>query len=360
MTLLNPGPVNVTSRVATSLMRGDLCHREKEFEDLMADIRKKLLLAFGIENSFSSVLISGSGTVALEMAVSSCLSEKRSILVLENGVYGERISRIADCHSLKKHSLHWSWGQWPDLETIESRLKANPDIEVVAMVHHETTTGLLNPIAKVGHLARQYGKRFLVDCISSIGGDEIDFEGWGLDFCVGTSNKCLQGLPGVSFVLFRSEEVERLGKISARSLYMNLHQNFKSQENGAPLFTPAVQIHYALDEALSELIDETAASRIRRYKNSALFLRDGFEKLNLDFLIPRDHYSNCLTSLKLPPEISYSDLHSSLKDKGFIIYAGQGSLNGKIFRVANMGDIPRESFQRFLSVLKEYLSNKSR
>ena len=360
MTLLNPGPVNVTSRVAASLMRGDMCHREKEFEDLMANIRRKLLLAFDVEKSFHPVLISGSGTAALEMAVSSCLSKGRSMLIIENGVYGERIAKMVHCRGFKKHSLHWKWGQPPNLEQVESAIKSHPEIEVIAMVHHETTTGLLNPINEVGLLARQYGKRFLVDCISSLAGDEIDLNGWGLDFCVGTANKCLQGLPGVSFVLFRSEETERLSQTPSPSLYLNLYENYKSQEDRVPLFTPAVQLHYALEESLSELIEETVSTRIQRYKNSAQLLRDGFENLGLEFFIPRNLFSNCLTSLKLPPGISYDDLHTGLRKKGFVIYAGQGNLRDDIFRIANIGNIQLEEFERFLGALEECLFAKSK
>ena len=156
--LLNPGPVNVTPRVTKAMLRGDLCHREKEFEDLMVGIRGKILKAFHLETSFHAVLISGSGTAALEMAISSCLSPGRSILVIQNGIYGERISKIADCYGLQKHCISFAWGQQLDLVTIESALKSYPEIEVVAIVHHETTTGLLNPIGDLGQLARRYDK----------------------------------------------------------------------------------------------------------------------------------------------------------------------------------------------------------
>lgn len=350
--LLNPGPVNVTDRVRQALMLPDLCHREKEFSDLMASIRSKLLKAFDIEKDYTSVLVSGSGTAALEMAVSSSLSPERSMLVIQNGVYGERIGKICDIYKFRQHTLKLAWGEPPDLERIESELRQNPDIEVVALVHHETTTGLLNPLKEVGELTRRHNKVFLVDCISSLAGDEINFKNCPIDIAVGTANKCVQGFPGVSFVLFREKELDRLRKIPERSLYFNLTAYHKAQEAGGMLFTPAIQAHYALDAALDELIEETVAGRVQRYADAAKFLRAGYKNMGLEFLIPEDLRSNCLTSLRLPKGMSYEKLHGELKTKGFVIYAGQGNLSDNIFRVANIGDIKHEEFERLLQVLK--------
>ena len=154
--LMNPGPVNVTDKVRDAQLRGDLCHREKEFSDLMRSIKDKLLLAFEIGQEYSAVLISGSGTAALEMAVSSCLTPGRSLLVIQNGVYGERIGKMADVYRMDKHALTYGWGEPPRLDEIEQALKDNPSIEVIAMVHHETTTGLLNPLPEIAELAKQY------------------------------------------------------------------------------------------------------------------------------------------------------------------------------------------------------------
>ena len=148
----------------------------------------------------------------------------------------------------------------------------------------------------------------------------------------------------------------KLIHICPLTLYFNLYENFISQENGIPLFTPAVQAYYAFDEALSELIEESVEKRIQRYRKAAELLRDGFVKMGLHFLIPRNHYSNCLTSLILPDGITYGNLHDKLKNKGFIIYAGQGNLNKNIFRIANMGDIGINEYERFLITLKTCLS----
>ena len=351
--LMNPGPVNVTDKVRDAQLRGDLCHREPEFSDLMCSIREKLLRAFGIEQEYSAVLITGSGTAALEMAISSCLTPGRSLLVIQNGVYGERIGKMADVYQMKKHALNYEWDKPPQLEEVEKILEETSSIEVIAMVHHETTTGLLNPLPEIAALANQYDKRLVVDCISSLGGDNINFGKYPIEFAAGTANKCIHGLPGVSFVLHRKKDLCRIKDIPARSVYFHLVGHHKAQELGNTLFTPAVQPHYALDTALDELLQETVAGRIERYYKAATKLRKGFKEIGLELLIPEGQRSNCLTAIKLPSGVSYDWLHDRLKGNGFVIYAGQGLFSNKIFRIANMGNIQSEDFDRCLKVLKE-------
>ncbi len=289
--LLNPGPVNVTERVRKAQLRGDLCHREEEFSRLLGTVRRKLVEAFGIEKEYTAVLISGSGTAALEMAVCSSVSEGQAMLVIQNGVYGERIAHMAQAHRMPVHLLTYPWGRPPRLEDVESALRKYPEIEVIALVHHETTTGLLNPLPSVSQLARRYRKRLLADCISSLAGEELDWSSCPVDGVVGTANKCIQGLPGVSFVLVRKEDLPRLQKVPARSVYFNLARHHAAQERGDTLFTPAVQAHYALEAALDELIEETVDGRIRRYRAYAEQFRKGFAEMGLELLIPESR--NC-------------------------------------------------------------------
>jgi 2-aminoethylphosphonate-pyruvate transaminase len=192
--LLNPGPVNVTERVRQALLKADLCHREKEFSEMMQSIRSKLVCSFGIENNYDAVLTTGSGTAALEMAVCSCLSEGKTMLVIRNGVYGDRIATMAEAYGFNIQCIDTPWGVPPILDDIEQALKQNPDIGLVALVHHETTTGLINPVHEIGELVQKYNKRFLVDSISGLAGDTLDFDRAGVDFCVGTAaglSRCL-------------------------------------------------------------------------------------------------------------------------------------------------------------------------
>jgi 2-aminoethylphosphonate-pyruvate transaminase len=210
----------------------------------------------------------------------------------------------------------------------------------------------------VGRLVKATGKSFLVDSISGLGGETLNLEAAGVDLCVGTANKCIQGVPGLSFVLVRHEEMARLISIQPRSVYLSLPTNWQAQEKGEPLFTPAVQVGYALDEALAELLEETVPARIARFTSVAALLRDGFRRLGLSFLLPPPLRGNTITALELPAGFSYARLHDQLKARGFVIYAGQGALAPKIFRVANMGDVSLDEYREFLTALEAVLGWK--
>ncbi|MFQ5965316.1 MAG: 2-aminoethylphosphonate aminotransferase [Candidatus Scalinduaceae bacterium] len=356
MVLLNPGPVCTSERVRNALLRGDMCHREKEFSILLDNVRKKIKQAFASNGNYTTIVITGSGTASLEASVCSSVSEGKKILVINNGVYGDRISRIASAYKIDKVELQYDWCKQPDIEQVENTISKDTDIEVVAMVHHETTTGLLNPVHAIGLITKKYDRTFLVDSISGLGGEEIDLINDNVDICVGSANKCIQGLPGLSFVILKQDEVKRLRNIPARSVYLNLISQLDEQEEkGECPFTPSVHTFFAFDEALDELLKEGVQNRIRRYKKASMFLRKGFKKLSLNFLLPDELLSNTITALYLPKDMTYTHLHDSLKESGFVIYAGQGQLNAKIFRIANMGELTMEDLETFIKNLQDVL-----
>ncbi|MCS6924319.1 MAG: 2-aminoethylphosphonate aminotransferase [Candidatus Binatia bacterium] len=352
--LLNPGPVNVSPRVRDALLRGDVCHREEEFSDLVAAIRSKLLRAFA-PRGYTAVPLSGSGTLAVEAMVSSALPAGTKLLVINNGVYGERILRMAEAHRIPTVELRYGWTERPDLTQIEQVCAHDPTVGAIALVHHETTTGLLNPVAQVGVLAQRMGKMLLVDAVSALGGEELDLERDGIDVCACTANKCVQGLPGVAFVLVREKVMQKMRDYPRRSFSLHLPLHWEAQERRSVPFTPAVQAWYALDAALDELLEETVAGRIQRYRAAAQLLRHGFSQLGLQPLLPAAYQSNSLTSLFLPAGMTYRALHDALKERGFVIYEGQGELQSGIFRVANMGHLTLDDFRRFLESLGEVL-----
>lgn len=356
--LLNPGPVCTSDRVKNALLKGDMCHREKEFSILLGNVRKKILQAFASNGNYTTTVITGSGTASLEASVCSSVSEGKKLLVINNGVYGDRISRIASAYKIDKVELQYDWHRQPDIKQIENTISKDPGIEVVAMVHHETSTGLLNPIHTIGEITNKYDRTFLVDSISGLGGEEIDLINDNVDICVGSANKCIQGLPGLSFVILKQEGVKRLRNIPARSVYFNLISQLDEQEEkGECPFTPSVHTFYAFDEALDEFLEEGVQNRINRYRKASTFLRKEFKRLGLKFLLPDKFLSNTITALNLPKNMTYTQLHDSLKERGFVIYAGQGQLNAKIFRIANMGEISMEDLETFIKNLQEVLGD---
>jgi 2-aminoethylphosphonate-pyruvate transaminase len=354
--LLTPGPVNVSPRVRDALLRGDLCHREPEFRALLASVRGRLAAAFAPRGTHAAVVITGSGTAALEAAVTSSVGPAGKLLVVRNGVYGDRIAAMAGAARIPVVEVTAPWTEPPSIEGIAAALARDPTIETVALVHHETTTGLRNPVAAVGRAVRAAGRFFLVDSISGLAGDEIDLDADGVDLCVGTANKCIQGLPGLSFVLVREAVIARLAAHPPRSVYFHLPAAHAAQAAGQVQFTAAVQIAYALDEALAELLEEGVANRVARYRDAALHLRAAFAALGLECVLPAALRANPLTALWLPDGITYVDLHDRLKTRGFVIYAGQGRLEREIFRVANMGHLARADFDRFLAALGDVLA----
>jgi 2-aminoethylphosphonate-pyruvate transaminase len=223
--------------------------------------------------------------------------------------------------------------------------------EALAVVHHETTTGLLNDLPAIAAVCREQGVRVLVDAVSGLGGEPFDFEHWPVDAVACTANKCVQGLPGLSFALIRREFMDAMRGFPERSLYLHLPRHHDEQERRSTPFTPAVQIGYALDAALDELAEETVARRIARYAKAAAIVREGLTSLGFVLFLPPSLRSNTMTTVRLLPTLSYQTLHDALRRQGFVIYAGQGALAATVFRVATMGDVTEDDYRRFLHAL---------
>lgn len=361
MILLNPGPVNVSERVRQALLRPDICHRESEFLELLEGIQEKLLRAFvpGAESDYVAVVVTGSGTAAVEAALFSSIPHGKRILVLNNGVYGERMTAMVAAHKIGIPEIKMDWLKRPDPDQLLRALQQHPEVGVVAMVHHETTTGLLNPVAEIAKAVDSQNRVFLLDSVSGLGGETIDVAGSFMYMVAGTSGKCIQGFPGVSFVLIRKGFFEKMKAYPKRSAY--LHLPHYMGENGKPAvpYTPAVQLYYAFDEALNELLEEGVDNRIQRFQKAATIIRTGLAQLGIKSLVPEDHQSNTITAFHLPEGMSYSTLHDQLKKRGYVIYAGQGQLEDSMFRVANIGALVEKDLQGFVSAFQEVMAQSS-
>ncbi|MEK7221845.1 MAG: aminotransferase class V-fold PLP-dependent enzyme, partial [Nitrospirota bacterium] len=305
MILLNPGPVNVSERVRQALLKPDICHRESEFNDLVEGIQDKLVRAFAPAGGYLPILITGSGTAAVEAAVTSCLPPGRRILVIKNGVYSQRIATIAASHKMQNMDIAGEWDQRFDTETVPVALRQNKAIEVVAVVHHETATGLVNPVKEIGAIAKKAGRVLLVDGVSSLAGEELDFVSANVGLIVGSSGKCIQGFPGVGFVMVRRDIMEQMVTYEQRSVYFHLPTYYKHLEEGSVPFTPAVQLYYAFNEALSELLEEGVPARIARYRKAARLIRNRMRAIRMKFFLREPLWSNTLTAFNLPDGVHY-------------------------------------------------------
>jgi 2-aminoethylphosphonate-pyruvate transaminase len=265
-------------------------------------------------------------------------------------VYGERIARIARVHGIAHDVVDCSPMERPALDALASRL-ARTQYDALAIVHHETTTGLLNDLGSVASLCHQHRTRLLVDAVSALAGEAFDFAALAPDAVACTANKCVQGLPGLSFALVKREFMDAMRGYPERTLYLHLPRHHDEQEKRSTPFTPAVQVGYALRAALDELIEETVDGRVARYGRAAAIVRNGVAALGLDLLLPPRLRSTTLTAIALPRHLGYPALHDALKRDGFVIYAGQGPLAATLFRVATMGDVREDEYRRFVQCL---------
>lgn len=359
MVLLNPGPVNVSERVRQALHRPDICHRESEFVELLRGIRHKLLKAFvpGAESEYAAIVLTGSGTAAVESAVLSSIPHGKRVLVINNGVYGERISNMVGLHRLGVSEFKLEWGTRPDPEKLRLALRQHPEVHAVAMVHHETTTGLINPVKEIADVVDSQNRVFILDSVSGLAGEPLDIAGSHIYMVAGTAGKCVQGFPGVSFVLVRRGFLERLKSYPKRSWYLHITHYFDEDGQEAIPFTPAVQLYYAFDEALNELLEEGVANRIQRYGKAAALIRRRMSAWGIKPVLAPELQSNTITSYYLPAGLAYQTLHDRLKEQGYVIYAGQGQLESKIFRVANMGALTPQQIEGFLQAFERVLES---
>ena len=337
--LLNPGPANTSREVREALVTPDLCHREPEFFEVMRDCRERLVRLAEGGRGFAAVLFTGSGTAAVEAAVSSAVPADGGLLVVDNGVYGDRLLRIARAHGIPSRALSYDVATPARPDDVRAALRAERHLTHVVVVHHETTTGVLNPVAEIVRAAAGEGRRVLVDAMSSLFGEPLDVTQDGIDFVMASANKCLQGVPGISFVLARRQALDALRGKPPRSVYLDLANHYVAQERDNTPFTPAVQVLHAMRQALLELEKEGVAERIARYAENARVLRRGMAALGFEMLVAEGARSSILTTFKLPSGIAYDPLHDAMKRRGYIIYAGQGDIRKYAFRVSNMGTL---------------------
>jgi len=353
--LLNPGPANTSLRVRQALQTPDLCHREPEFFEVMRECRERLVGLLGIQETFGTVLFTGSGTAAVEAALTSVVPPDRSVLVINNGVYGDRMLRICRAARIAAEALSYDFTTPGAPVDVARRLRERPEISHVSIVHHETTTGLLNPVERIADVVAATGRRLIVDATSSLFGEPLDVAHEGIDFVTASANKCLQAIPGISFVLGRRAALEALAGWPARSVYLDLHQHWATQERDNTPFTPAVQVLHALREALVELEEEGVGARIVRYAENCRVLRRGMAALGFEILVPEGARSTILTTFRLKPGLTYDALHDAMKRRGYIIYAGQGEIRTYAFRVSNMGTLTPEDMAGVVNAFAECL-----
>jgi len=357
--LLNPGPALTSEAVKRAAAGVDVCHREREYVDLDRRIRSKLRRLAGLDERWAIALLSGTGTAANEAALRAAVRPGRVLIAVVNGVYGERLTESARRAGIEAVPVEGSWTEPIDADLVAAALAAEPRADALAVVHHETTTGLLNPLAELMAVAETNDVRTVVDAISSFGVEEITFDR-GIDFLTCTSNKCLHGLPGASFVFVSPAGGRRVHDIEPTSVALDLGGYLETDTTAVPPFTPAIPALASLDVALDRALAEGVDGRRRRYAHRCALIDAALDQLGLEQLVRIEARSHSIRSVKLPDAVSFAALHDVLRSSGFIVYAGQGALASEIFRIACMGELELVDLERFAAALERALAELRR
>lgn len=354
--LLTPGPLTTTETVKLAMMK-DWCTWDDDYNNIVQDIRKTIVqLATNTKDKYSAVLMQGSGTFSVESVIGTVIPRSGKLLVLANGAYGNRIAKISGILGINTVVLDSGEVNHPDLNELNKTLGNDQGITHVAIVHCETTTGMLNPIEKVSEIVKKHNKIFIVDAMSSFGGIEMDIDTLNIDFLISSANKCIEGVPGFGFAIVKIEEFAKC-KSNARSLSLDLYDQWKTMENdnGKWRFTSPTHVVRAFAQALKELAEEGGIKRrAERYRNNQRILVEGMKKLNFEPLLPDELQSPFITPFYYPQdkEFEFTEFYKKLKGKGFVIYPGKVT-NLNTFRIGNIGNVHQSDMEALLLAIEQ-------
>ena len=355
--LLNPGPATTTHSVKMAQVVPDICPREKEFGDLMEWVSTELTKIVANPKKYTTVLFGGSGTAVVESVISSVVSHDKTVLIVNNGAYGKRMCQIAQAYDMNYIEFESSPIKPLNLKKLKKVIKENKNISHLAVIHNETTTGLLNNLDDLGKLAKENGLEFIVDAMSSYAAIPIDMKKQNIHYLMASSNKNIQGMAGIGFVIANTKALEKVKNIKPRNFYLNLFAQYENFIKSHQMrFTPPVQTMYALKQAIIEAKKEGIKNRYKRYSKSWKVLTNFLKKNNLKYLVDDKHHSKIITSIFIPDGVDFNDMHGYFFERGFTIYPGKVA-DFNTFRIANIGEIDFQDMKKFLELLKRYLDS---
>ncbi|MBB4034828.1 2-aminoethylphosphonate-pyruvate transaminase [Dysgonomonas hofstadii] len=352
--LLTPGPLTTSPTVKEKMMV-DYCTWDDDYNiSIVQNIRDRLVaLATKHTADYTSVLLQGSGTYAVEATITCSMSQKDKVLILTNGTYGDRMITICQYAKLNYEVLAFGEAEPLSLSELDSSLQKMNDITHVAFVHCETTSGILNPLEDLCLIAKKHNKTLIVDAMSSFGGIPFDIGSLGIDYMISSANKCIEGVPGFAFIIARHSELERC-KGNSKSLSLDIYAQWKTMEdgNGKWRFTSPTHTVRAFKQALDELDAEGGIeSRYKRYKENQQILAQGMKSLGYNILLPEDIQSPIISSFEYPDEnFSFKDFYTKLKEQGFVIYPGKIS-GTDTFRIGSIGQIYPTDMKKLIEAI---------
>jgi aspartate aminotransferase-like enzyme len=363
--LLNPGPVPVTEEVRAAMDEPMVSHRSADFEAVYERAQDGLDYVFehstpqeaATSAGGTSLILNGTATMGMEAAVANLVDAESEVVALVNGKFGRRFKRIAEryCHVTP---VEVAWGEALDPDTVAGHV--TDDTDLVTMVHNETSTGILNPVAEVGEIANDHDARFVVDGVTSIGGDVFRIDAWNVDIAITDSQKALAAPPGISALYVADRAVEHLDGEHA-PFYADLEWHLRKAEGNQTPFTSAVSLFRALAVAVEDIQSEGMEARIERHRRQAAAFRAGFAAMGLERFPTLDdasEYSNTVTAIALPNDVRENpdDFFDAVSERNVSISGGQAHLGGDIFRVSNMGQLADEQVLRGVEMVGEALA----
>lgn len=352
--LLNPGPGTTSGSVKEALVVNDICPREQEFGDLMSEIIDGLIRIGNGEGEYEAAMFAASGTGAIEAMLTSAIGTSKKVLVATNGAYGLRMEQICEAYALPFESIH-EFGEYPDVDKIGAKLKKG-GFTHLAVIHHETSTGMMNPLEEISALCDELDVTLIVDAMSSYGAYPIDLKKLKIGYLAASSNKCIQGMAGLSFVVFRKELKAEL-KENTRNFYFDIYKQWKYlKEKNQLRFTPPVQVCYAFRQAIKETLVETVEKRWERYQRNWQILYDGAKESGFKFFLPMEQQSRILMAVKLDGILPHGfvHFHDHLFERNITIYPGVIP-ESNTFRMAVIGDLHKKDMEYVVNEIRDYL-----
>ena len=357
--LLNPGPATTTDTVKYAQVVPDICPREKEFAGLMKGLRSDLCkLAHAPEPEYTSVLFCGSGTINIDICINSLVPEGKKILVVNHGAYNTRAVEVCQMYHIPHIDLKSSVYEQPDLNKVRQSLEENSDVAVVYCCHHETGTGVLNPIREIGAMAHEHGAIFITDTTASLGMIPFDMVKDNVDFCMASAQKGLMAMSGLSFIIGKTDIIKASKNYPTRSYYCNLYLQYEYfEKTGEMHFTPPVQTIYATIQALKEYFEVGETAKFARHRAVYEAIHKGVAELGFKTIIDPRIESGLVVSVLYPddPNFTFEKVHDYCYERGFTIYPGKISTTNT-FRLCALGTITPDDIKAFFVVLKEALT----
>ncbi|GBD11973.1 Soluble hydrogenase 42 kDa subunit [bacterium HR23] len=351
-----PGPTPCPEDVLSAVAQQMINHRGPEFKDLITRIHARLQQVFQTRNDV--LILTASGTGAMEASIVNTLSPGDPVLCISIGEFGERFIQIAEAYGLQVVKLSFPYGHPADPEEVRKALKANPQVKAVCVTHNETSTGVTNDLQAIAQVVKEADKLLIVDAISSLGCIPLPVDAWGCDVVATASQKGFMVPPGLAFVSVSPRAWEAYKSARCPRYYLDFAKHKAYYERGQTPWTPAVSIFYGLDVSLGHMLRQGMENIFAHHARIGALTREGARALGLSLLVKDERYaSNTVTAIKVPEGIDGRRLEATLRERfGVVVAGGQGPLAGKIIRIGHMGYVREADIQETLEALGKALT----